>query len=437
MVWQLPTGWDGLGDLVIGGDKYRRIKREDATVTSSSYRWEKGTDYRYFKYQPIKWRVLSVDGSETFLLADKALDDKQYHTAYENVTWEGSTIRSWLNGYGASANLQKEDYSSSNFINTAFSESARAAIRDTRIENKYNLNDGTGGGEDTVDKVFLLSESEVYTDAAKGYGFVSLGYRVHDEARRAKSSVYAKALGIWIDGAVGYAGNCCWWLRSPGDGSSGAASVNDEGWLQSGTYVSNDNYGVRPALNLNLAALSDAGSPALWSYAGTVCSDEAVDGSEEAKKKPAPNLTKGTMVSDSKTKAVYKVTGTGKNKAVEYARSTKKNVFRITIPEKVKLRGQDYKVTSIAKNAFKNDKKLGYVIIGKNVKEIGEKAFYGCKKLSYIYVKSKKLEAKNIGKQAFGNGYNSPRVKTAKSVWRRYARTFPSRGLSKRAVYIL
>ena len=157
MVWQLPTGWDGLGDLVIGGDKYRRIKREDATVTSSSYRWEKGTDYRYFKYQPIKWRVLSVDGSETFLLADKALDDKQYHTAYENVTWEGSTIRSWLNGYGASANLQKEDYSSSNFINTAFSESARAAIRDTRIENKYNLNDGTGGGEDTVDKVLLLS----------------------------------------------------------------------------------------------------------------------------------------------------------------------------------------------------------------------------------------------------------------------------------------
>ena len=77
------------------------------------------------------------------------------------------------------------------------------------------------------------------------------------------------------------------------------------------------------------------------------------------------------------------------------------------------------------------------MIIGKSVKKIGKKAFYGCKKLRYIYVKSKKLTAKNIGKQAFGNGYPSPRVKSAKSVWRRYARILPAKGLSKRAVYII
>ena len=155
------------------------------------------------------------------------------------------------------------------------------------------------------------------------------------------------------------------------------------------------------------------------------------------KKKPAKSLKKGAMVSDSKTKAVYKVTGTGKNKTVEYVRSTKKNASKITVPAKVKLRGQNYKVTSIAKNAFKNNKKLSYVIIGKNVKKIGKKAFYGCKKLRYIYVKSKKLVAKNIGKQAFGGGYKSPRVKSVKSVWRRYARILPAKGLSKRAVYII
>lgn len=143
------------------------------------------------------------------------------------------------------------------------------------------------------------------------------------------------------------------------------------------------------------------------------------------------------MVSDNKTKAVYKVTGTGKNKTVEYVRSTEKNASKITIPAKVKLKGQNYKVTAIAKNALKNSKKLSYLAIGRNIKKIGKKAFYGCKKLRYIYVKSKKLAARNIGKLAFGSGYKSPRVKSAKSVWRKYAYTLPVKGLSEKALFII
>ena len=155
------------------------------------------------------------------------------------------------------------------------------------------------------------------------------------------------------------------------------------------------------------------------------------------KKKPAKSLKKGAMVSDSKTKAVYKVTGTGKNKTVEYVRSTKKNASKIAIPAKVKLRGHNYKVTSIAKNALKNNKKLSYVIIGKNVRKIGKKAFYGCKKLRYIYVKSKKLTENNIGGQAFGGGYHSPRVKTAKNIWKQYSNVFLLRGMSKKALFVI
>lgn len=275
---QAATGWDEKGDIVISGDKYRRIKKEDATYISTGfacYQWKGETEYHYFKYQPIKWRVLSVNGSEAFLLADQALDDKQYHTVHENVTWEGSTIRSWLNGYGASANLRKQDYSSRNFINTAFSPSARKAIKDTKVENKDNLGYGTDGGKDTVDKMFLLSKSEVYTDNAKGYGFVS-DDSVHDEARRAKSSVYAKALGTWSDGLVSHVENCWWWLRSPlGRHSSIAARVYSDGWVDGYDASVDDRlFGIRPALNLNLA---DAGFSNLWSYAGTVCSDGTVD----------------------------------------------------------------------------------------------------------------------------------------------------------------
>ena len=54
--------------------------------------------------QPIKWHVLSVNGDNAFVIADQNLDAKAYNETKTDVTWENSTIRSWLNGYGASAN---------------------------------------------------------------------------------------------------------------------------------------------------------------------------------------------------------------------------------------------------------------------------------------------------------------------------------------------
>ena len=111
------------------------------------------------------------------------------------------------------------------------------------------------------------------------------------------------------------------------------------------------------------------------------------DAEKDKETNSVKKVRKGSKVTDKKTKAVYKIIGTGKNKTVEYVRSTKKNASKITVPAKVKIKGQNYKVTSIAQNAMKNSKKLSYLIIGRNVKKIGEKACYGCKKLRYIYVK--------------------------------------------------
>ena len=54
--------------------------------------------------EPVKWRVLSNSDGKLFLLSDQNLDVFQYHTDWESVTWEKSTMRSWLNGYGASEN---------------------------------------------------------------------------------------------------------------------------------------------------------------------------------------------------------------------------------------------------------------------------------------------------------------------------------------------
>ncbi len=282
------VGWDEQGDVEIGNEKYRRIKKADATRIEENkdgsrlngyYWWENDADYHYFKYQPIKWRVLSVDGLEAFLLADKALDNKPYHAVEEDVTWEKSTLRSWLNGYGASENKQNEDYEKNNFINDAFDTANLLAVKDSEVKNKDSLYGETEGGNDTIDRVFLLSESAVWTDAAKQYGFISndnITTGISDEARRAKSSVYAKAMGASGDG---FSSSCYWWLRSPGLHRYYGVTVVDSGWVSwYHPHLSvNNGYGIRPALNLNLASLSDAEYSNLWSYAGTVCSDGTVN----------------------------------------------------------------------------------------------------------------------------------------------------------------
>ena len=277
------TGWDENNDITIGGTKYRRLKGEDATYYSSNeegqYNWNGSyKTYHYFKYEPIKWRVLNRNGNDAFLLADVALDDQKYNTNYEDVTWETSSMRSWLNGYGASVNPPKTDYSRKNFINSAFTSTQRNAIKTTNVVNNNNINYGTAGGNNTSDKVFLLSESEVYnTDTAASYGFAK-DYSTYDEARRSRCSTYAYAMGTWryhnTDAEyTKYNGNVWWWLRSPGDSSDDAAGVSDYGWVyRDGYNVSVIDDGVRPALHLNLSSTN------LYSYAGTVCSDAMKSG---------------------------------------------------------------------------------------------------------------------------------------------------------------
>ena len=68
--------------------------------------------------EPVKWRVLSNANRQLFLLSDQNLDVFQYHTEQEDVTWETSTMRSWLNGY---------DYTSDNFLGSAFSTNEQAS----------------------------------------------------------------------------------------------------------------------------------------------------------------------------------------------------------------------------------------------------------------------------------------------------------------------
>ena len=145
-------------------------------------------------------------------------------------------------------------------------------------------------------------------------------------------------------------------------------------------------------------------------------------------------LTKGTSLSDQKTGAVYEITMEGKE--VSYKKqSTKKK--KIVIPDQVTINGYTYKVTTIADNAFKNNKNITTVIIGKNIKRIGKKAFYGCKSLRNITIKTKLLKKNTVGSKAFtkagSKNYKKLKVKVPKKKLKLYKKILRKKGLSKKA----
>lgn len=252
---QNSTQWDENEDVIIDGKKYHRITASDATQKRSNlrwfYYWSDVSEYHYFRYEPIKWRILQVDTERMLLLADTVLDYQFYNTSSTGV-WADSSIRTWLN---------------STFLSRAFTKSEKAEIQYTTLNNAPNIQYGTNCGQDTEDRVFLLSGAEVTTESALPYGFVA-SYGILDDARKCKkSSTYTKAMGIMFDANLGDdSQNCGWLLRSLGDNQYHVMSTEKNGYVDCGGAALNSGYGIRPALNLTV--LSEK-----WSEAGTVCSD--------------------------------------------------------------------------------------------------------------------------------------------------------------------
>ncbi len=213
---------------------------------------------------PVKWRVLSNAGRQLFLLSDQNLDALQYHTEQEDVTWETSTIRSWLNGYDASANTGGSngiDYTGDNFLNTAFSAKEQTAIAETNVVNDDN--DETGAdipidaGDDTTDRIFLLSLTETYN---KKY-FPNYCFSTN--------TAYVADGGKFGYSMYGVGESDSWWLRSPGSYRWYAAFIEweDGSSVSDGNPVNNESTAVRPAFNLNLSSVlftsaADGGKPA-------------------------------------------------------------------------------------------------------------------------------------------------------------------------------
>ena len=198
--------------------------------------------------QPIKWRVLSVDGDDALILADTVLDGQNYNAVNTSTTWEKCTLRKWLNN---------------DFFVAAFDGVEQSAIRITHNKNVNNPNSGRDGGNDTDDNVFLLSIDEACNNL---YGFIT-DFDQGSRTRCATPSEYA------IRKIIGHGDNhgdnltCSWWLRSAGYYNNQSMVIHSDG---GGYFISHPAWdcfhGVRPALHIDL-------SSSCWSYAGEVSSE--------------------------------------------------------------------------------------------------------------------------------------------------------------------
>lgn len=186
---------------------------------------------------PIEWIVLDVQGNKSMLISRYGLDVVSYHHAgSDSITWEKCTLRAWLN---------------ENFISEAFTSAERKVILQTSIDNSKSQGVGIwkiDGGNNTQDKVFLLSYAE-----ANKYFEVASDFKENEEARTAPTP-YAIKQGAFLDKELtttnGEAAGT-WWLRSPGGVRGFVSRVYCNGAL-SQTSSDQMNVCVRPAMWINL-----------------------------------------------------------------------------------------------------------------------------------------------------------------------------------------
>ena len=174
--------------------------------------------------QPIEWIVLEKSNNKALLLSKYVLTSHTYNDESVDITWENCTMRKWLN---------------SEYINTIFSKKEQGSIITSDVINNVinygNAEYGTKGGNNTKDKLFLLSLDEV------NKYFNNDNQRVATNKGDSSSSWWLRSPGLSPDN---------WWLPSPDIDQSQAAYIYYDGSLREngGDVNTYGGHGVRPAL---------------------------------------------------------------------------------------------------------------------------------------------------------------------------------------------
>ena len=166
--------------------------------------------------ESIEWQVLAVNKSKVLLISKYALDAIPYQEDGTNVSWGSSSLRNWLN---------------SSFIDTAFTEAEKEALRTT------TMNPDAARDDRVYDKLFLLSAEEV------------MSYMLADEDRIANATPYA----LGDESASGEETACLWWLRGFIAEEDFAHIIGMDGYEITDMYPTNEgNVYIRPAMWIDL-----------------------------------------------------------------------------------------------------------------------------------------------------------------------------------------
>jgi len=201
-----------------------------------------------------QWRILDTKGKRALIISELIIEQREYHYKWQEVSWADCSLREYLN---------------TEYYNKNFTSNDQARIIATNITNPANPWYHTEGGEDTIDKIFLLSLSEVVKyfgdsgdlknkkgwaidnsqlrrdSTGKYYNIIFVespqGYSIIDSYNQARQARDAEGKELW------------WWLRSPGHTQRSATDITFDGKINvGGGSIDNRLGGVRPALWINL-----------------------------------------------------------------------------------------------------------------------------------------------------------------------------------------
>ncbi len=202
------------------------------------------------KKTPIKWQILEKEGDRAFVISKYVIEKKRYNECGKDVkvwdcegtTWEECTLRSWLND---------------EFIHEAFNEEERQRIETTFLINDKIRGTKSKSGNNTTDKVFILSVSEVekYFDTEKARKCQATDYVQDPECDYFESFSYDGNFHIDPSGRFettdGIKGTCGWILRTPGAEQNRCAKVLSNGDITKFGWTSYEE-GIRPAMWIKL-----------------------------------------------------------------------------------------------------------------------------------------------------------------------------------------
>lgn len=258
------------GKFVEFGSYPQTIKADNVTIdktkTNSNgyYLGSDGNYYglyssSYYKVEPIKWRILSVENGKALLLCENVLTNLEYYKSsslstftqtalpsggiiiddsyVEKNKYSDSYIRTWLNG---------------TFYNVAFTVTEKTKIQQTEVDNSASTTSSSSNSyacDNTTDNVFLLSYSEL-----KNVDYLFSSKTDNDVLRKKTATDYAMAHDSYYSQSS--SGTLSWWTRSPGALQNTYASyVGVYGNLLIGAVTYS--LGVVPSIVVSSSALSN------------------------------------------------------------------------------------------------------------------------------------------------------------------------------------